>query len=340
MNYSCGYVPPYILENMARAGIEEALSSIEQSNGQRETRNENVAAMAALTIPPAGKAGREIWDCQHKNQQKVKFVRGEGDAATGDESVKNTYDFSGVVRKYYKDVLGRDSIDNLGMNLVLNVHYGVKYQNAFWDGNEMVFGDGDGNIFINFDKSLDVVAHELAHGVTQHNANLVYKGQSGALNEHFSDVFGTAITQWANKETAQTADWLVGDEIMGPELFGESLRSMIEPGTAYDNPLMGKDPQPNHMDRYFTGPGDNYGVHINSGIPNKAFYLVSMKIGTDKAALIWYHALQNLWSTALFNDAVKVIARSAQILIKDGTVPPGSTQVVRAAFKAVGLPTP
>jgi Zn-dependent metalloprotease len=226
------------------------------------------------------------------------------------------------------------------MNLVLNVHYGVKYQNAFWDGSEMVFGDGDGKIFINFDKSLDVVAHELTHGVTQYNANLVYKGQSGALNEHFSDVFGTAITQWANKETAQTADWLIGDEIMGPELFGEALRSMIEPGTAYDNPLMGKDPQPNHMAHYYTGSGDNYGVHINSGIPNKAFYLVSMKIGTDKAALIWYHALQNLWATALFNDAVNVIARSAQILIKDGSVPPGSTQVVRAAFRAVGLPAP
>jgi Zn-dependent metalloprotease len=114
---------------------------------------------------------------------------------------------------------------------------------------------------------------------------------------------------------------------------------MKEPGTAYDNDLMGKDSQPAHMKDYFTGSADNYGVHINSGIPNKAFYLVAMDIGTDKAGLIWYTALQKLWSTANFNDAVHVIVNSARDLVKNGNVPNGSPQKVRAAFKAVGLPT-
>ena len=215
----------------------------------------------------------------------------------------------------------------------------MDYNKAFWDGDELTFGDGDGTIFVNFTKSLDVVAHEFAHGVTQFTADLDYYSQSGALNESFSDVFGSAITQHVLGQDAGNADWLIGNEIMGPDLYGESLRSMSAPGTAYDNSILGKDPQPDHMDNYYSGTGDNQGVHINSGIPNKAFYLVSRTIGTDMATLIWYHALRNLWATAVFNDAVEVIAESARILTKNGEVPLGSTQSVRAAFKSVGLPT-
>jgi Zn-dependent metalloprotease len=175
--------------------------------------------------------------------------------------------------------------------------------------------------------------------VTEYTANLVYRSQSGALNEHFSDVFGTAITQYHLGQSAGEADWLIGDEIMGPELYGEALRSMREPGTAYDNSLLGKDPQPAHMKDYFTGPEDNQGVHTNSGIPNKAFYLTAMELGTDKATLIWYTALQKLWTTANFNDAVQVIVESARLLVKDNQVPRGATQIVRSAFKSVGLPS-
>lgn len=183
-----------------------------------------------------------------------------------------------------------------------------------------------------------MLAHEFGHGVTEYTANLEYMGQSGALNEHFSDVFGTAITQHHFKQKAHEADWLMGDEIMGPELFGEALRSMKEPGTAYDHKLMGRDLQPAHMKDFYTGSDDNGGVHINSGIPNKAFYLVSEVIGTNNAALIWYAALQRLWSTAKFNDAVSVIVEAARLLNKSKQVPLGSPQLVRAAFKEVGLP--
>ena len=209
--------------------------------------------------------------------------------------------------------------------------------NAFWEDGKMTFGDGDQNIFISFANSKDVIGHELTHGVTEHTANLIYQGQSGALNEHFSDVLGTAIKQHSNGQTAHDADWLIGNDIMGAKLFGEALRSIKAPGTAYDNSLMGKDRQPAHMKDFYAGPDDHQGVHINSGIPNKAFYLVAMEIGTDKTAQIWYHGLQNLRANAYFKDAVQVLVRSAQILTKSGDVPLGTTQTVRAAFKEVGL---
>lgn len=202
----------------------------------------------------------------------------------------------------------------------------------------MTFGDGDGVIFIGFARSLDVVAHELAHGVTQFTSGLIYRNQSGALNEHFSDVFGTAITQWANGETAANADWLIGDEIMGPQLYGEALRSMRHPGTAYDNDILGTDPQPAHYDDRYQGRADNGGVHINSGIPNRAFYLAATEMGsTLDATRIWYHALHHLAPDATFAQAAKQVADSARILVKAGSVPKGATQIVRGAWDAVGV---
>lgn len=175
--------------------------------------------------------------------------------------------------------------------------------------------------------------------MTQFTAGLEYFSQSGALNEHFSDVFGSAIQQYAKKQDAGEADWLIGNEIMGPSLYGELLRYMGEPGMAYDNDLLGKDPQPNHMRDYYDGPDDNQGVHINSGIPNKAFYLTALTIGTDEAALTWYRGPLKLWPTATFNHAVEALVTASQELRRDGKVQPGATQAIRSAFREVGLPT-
>jgi Zn-dependent metalloprotease len=333
------FVPPKVLESLARAGIGDARASIQQSKLLRAKRSAKVVDLVRFTAAATpGAAARQAYDCQNTWDLRVKLVRGENDGPTSDDDVNQIFDFAGTTRNYFKKVLDRNSIDNLGMDLILNVHYGVNYMNAFWDGDEMVFGDGDGKIFVSFVKSLDVVAHELAHGVTQFTADLEYFGQSGALNEHFSDVFGSAITQYALKQKAEDADWLIGNEIMGADLYGEALRSMKAPGTAYDNPLLGKDPQPDHMKDYYSGQDDNQGVHINSGIPNKVFTLVALEIGTENAAKIWYTALRKLWTTANFNDAFDVIVEVTRILVRDGQVPLGSTQTVRAAFKEVGLP--
>lgn len=334
----CEFIPPIVLENLARADVEEARLSISQSESDRAERTSTEVSMETLMgIAPPGQGPRKIYDCQNKWEKRVSLARDEGDPATADDSVDNAYEFAGNVGDYVKNVLNRISWDGIGSDIIVNVHYGVKYMNAFWDGDELTFGEGNGTIFTDFSKSLDVIAHEFSHGIVQTTANLNYFSQSGALNEHFADVFGSVVTQHVLGQNADDADWLIGDEIMGPELYGEALRSMRAPGTAYDNPLMGKDSQPDHMDDYYAGPADNQGVHRNSGIPNKAFYLASKEIGTDNAVLVWYHALQNLWATANFNDAVTRIANSARVLVKNGDVPLGTTQVVRAAFKEVGL---
>jgi Zn-dependent metalloprotease len=335
----CMFIPPFVLENLAAAGVDAAPLSSQQSALSRKKRKNRVKEMREfVSLAPVGKAAREVYDCQHKWEQRVKLVRKERGRITGDASADKAYDHAGIVRDYFKEVLDRNSIDDAKMDLILNVHHGENYMNAFWDGDEMTFGDGDGKIFVDFARSLDVVAHELAHGVTQWEANLEYDGQSGALNEHFSDVFGTVITQHFEGQTADTADWLIGDEIMGPTLKGEALRSMSNPGTAFDNALMGRDRQPAHMKDYYHFPDDNHGVHINSGIPNRAFYLAAMDIGTDKAGLIWYAALQKFSPTTIFNVAVRTIVRTAGDLADSGDVPKGSPQVIRGAFKSVGLP--
>ncbi len=335
----CMFVPPYVLDFLAKTGRPNAKSTIQQSKLSLANRNNKAIPMNVLAgIAPPGQGPRKVYDCRHEWEQRNNLARDEGGPATADEALNKAYDFSGKVRDYWNKALNRNSIDNAGMDIIINVHFGVEYGNAFWDGDDVTLGDGDGIIFVNFAKSLDVVAHELAHGVTQYTANFDYYSQPGALHEHFSDVFGSVVKQFAYGQTAQNADWLIGNEIMGPELYGEALRSMKAPGTAYDNPIIGKDPQPDSMKDYYMGYDDNQGVHINSGIPNKAFYLTAMEIGSDKAALIWYHALQRLWSSAVFNDAVQTIVDSARILMKDGQVPINSAQVIRSAFKAVGLP--
>jgi hypothetical protein len=158
----------------------------------------------------------------------------------------------------------------------------------------MVFGDGDGEIFGDFTASLDVIGHELTHGVTEHTANLAYSGESGALNESVSDVFGVLVAQFSRGEDAASADWLVGQELLLPGVKGTALRSMLRPGTAYDDPRLGKDPQPDSMDGYVQTTSDNGGVHINSGIPNRAFAEAAVAVG-GKAWLtvgpVWYDVL-------------------------------------------------
>ena len=188
----------------------------------------------------------------------------------------------------------------------------------------MVFGDGDGELFNRFTIALDVIGHELAHGVTEDEAGLVYMFQPGALNEHLSDVFGSLVKQKALGQTADQADWLIGAGLLAKGSNGEALRSMKAPGTAYDDPVLGKDPQPDHMDQFVETMQDNGGVHINSGIPNKAFYLAATSIGGhawEKAGRIWYETLRDprLTSEAKFVQFAYLSASVAGRLYGDGS---------------------
>ena len=345
----CQFVPPYVIDKLIQARPANiritAQTTAHQSTDNRASRlvrertRHHLAGSVSLDrgmSEAAGEPAREVFDCRQQWEKRVRIARRENTGPSGDVDVDSAYCFAGAALEFLKNEFGRNSIDDQGMDVSLNVHFGVNYMNAFWDGEEMVFGDGD--IFVGFARSPDVMAHELGHGVTQFTANLRYFGQSGALNEHFSDVLGTVVTQFYHGETARSADWLIGDEVMGPNLRGQALRSMRSPGTAYDNPLMGTDPQPAHMDHYYDGLADNQGVHINSGIPNRAFYLVATELDdTFAAGRLWYRALQRLTPRANFAVAAEILVNTAQRMTSEGNLPAGSAQIVSAAFSEVGI---
>ena len=194
----------------------------------------------------------------------------------------------------FAEVLERDSHDDAGAPVLLTVHYGSDYNNAFWDGTQLVFGDGDGKVFERFTKPVDVLAHEFSHAVVEHTAGLVYRGQSGALNESVADVFASCLKQRLLGQDAGDGDWLIGEGIFTPRIRARALRDMAAPGTAYDDPELGTDPQVGHMDDYVETTADNGGVHLHSGIPNKAFQLAAVAVGgraVEGAGRIWYDAL-------------------------------------------------
>ncbi|WP_235608574.1 M4 family metallopeptidase, partial [Frankia casuarinae] len=266
-------VPPHILERIVRNGTEEqrsrALSTLLQDTSHRTIRVHNALMRStrrgAVPPRPAPETGprRTVSDAGGTEILPGAMVREEGGAAIDDAAVNEAYDGLGSTFAFYSDVLGRSSIDDEGMALLATVHYGDHYENAFWNGRQMVFGDGDGELFKRFTASLDIIGHELTHGVTEDEAALMYVNQSGALNESISDVFGSLVKQYVRGQTAEQADWLIGDELLTDAVQGVALRSMKAPGTAYDDPVLGDDIQPDHMDRYVRMTADNGGVHIN-----------------------------------------------------------------------------
>src|SRR6478752_9492384 len=299
----CTIVPPYILEALAASGepvvaanAREALRQDELLRASRRTPTARPTGRRAPRREDAPKAHgtgphRTIFDAKGTQTTPGTRVRAEGAAPTGDVAVNEAYDGLGATWELWSTAYSRDSLDGKGMPLLATVHYGRNYDNAFWDGSQMVFGDGDGVVFERFTQSLDVIGHELAHGVTEHTAGLLYQGQSGALNESISDVFGVLVKQKALGQSAAQADWLVGAGLLNPSVKGRALRDMRNPGTAYDDPRLGKDPQPADMAHYVDTQDDNGGVHINSGIPNRAFALAALAIGGnawEDAGHVWY----------------------------------------------------
>jgi len=303
-------LPPHILREIARNGNaaqrDAALDALALDGTLRAQRIMQsflpmVSQPTVMGEPPH--AHRTIYTANNTQGLPGTLVRAEGQPAGSDQEVNEAYDGLGETFNFYLEIYQRNSIDDHGLPLVATVHYDRRYDNAFWNGEQMVFGDGDGTIFNRFTISLDVIGHELTHGVTGSEVNLRYLRQSGALNESISDVFGSLIKQYALKQTASEADWLIGAGLLKVE--GQALRSMKAPGTAYDNKLMGKDPQPADMAHYVQTMQDNGGVHINSGIPNRAFFLVASALGGnawEKAGQIWYDTIRDksLKSTASF----------------------------------------
>ena len=326
-NPVCGIIPPHMAEKILENGTPEQKQRAEaylrvagQIRGQRQTLSELTRRAGA----EEGERVRKVYDAGNGSELPGNLVRSEGEEPIGDEAVDEAYVGSGATYDLYAGVFGRNSIDNRGMELLSTVHFMEGYDNAFWNGEQMVYGDGDEDlpeqerIFNRFTIAIDIIAHELTHGVTQYEANLVYRNQAGALNESFSDVFGSLVKQQVFGHRADEADWLIGSGLFTDQVNALGIRSMKAPGSAYDDPLLGRDPQPGHMSDYVDTPADNGGVHINSGIPNKAFYGVAVELGGyawEKAGLIWYRTLcDELESNSDFQAAADSTYRVAERL--------------------------
>lgn len=347
----CSIIPPHILSKLAEAEDPElsgpARRTLEADDSHRSRRRTAVAATVRDTGGVSGPADpaprtpkRTIYDAGHGTQLPGTKVRAEGAQPGKDATVNRAYAGLGATFELYLKAYGRYSIDGKGLALDASVHYDRKYNNAFWDGSQMVFGDGDGQIFLDFTIPVDVIGHELTHGVTQYTANLAYSGQSGALNESVSDVFGSLIKQYALGQTADRADWLIGAGLLAPRVSGVALRSMKAPGTAYDDDVLGKDPQPGTMKGFVRTTDDNGGVHVNSGIPNHAFYLLADALGGkawERAGQIWYDTLTggDLPADASFADFARLTVKAAQARFGSGD----EQEAVTKAWSTVGVPT-
>ncbi|MEU5438992.1 M4 family metallopeptidase [Streptomyces sp. NPDC020719] len=342
----CTIVPPHVFDRLLGAEdpalCESARRTLVADAAQRTSRRVTTVLGAPAVAPPQGAAAdqphRTVCDARHGTALPGTAVRHESDKPVQDATVNRAFDGLGATFDLYLKAYGRNSIDGAGMPLDATVHFDNQYDNAFWNGSQMVFGDGDGRIFLDFTLPVDVIGHELTHGVTQHTANLTYFGQPGALNESMSDVFGSLIKQYTLDQDAQDADWLIGQGLLAPGVTGTALRSMKAPGTAYDDHVLGKDPQPATMQNYVTTGRDNGGVHINSGIPNHAFYLVAEALGGkawERAGQIWYDVLTGgeLGKQAMFTDFARLTVAAAQGRYGDGE----EHQAVLKAWSQVGV---
>ena len=342
-------LPPDVLDNISkngsseqRAAAQETLSTDQTIRLMRATSDAMLGGVKrGFSLATPGQKARTIFNAHNTQNLPGDVVRNEGGKPTGEPATDEAYDGLGATFDLYWKVFERNSIDDEGLHLNATVHFGVKYDNAFWNGERMVFGDGDGQLFNRFTISVDVIGHELTHGVTQDEAQLVYFLQPGALNESMSDVFGSLVKQYALKQTAKKADWLIGAGLLAKGVNGVALRSMKAPGTAYDDKVLGKDPQPAHMKNYVRTLKDNGGVHINSGIPNHAFYLLAINLSghaLEKAGRIWYDTLRDpsLRPTSGFTSFAKRTALNASRLYGEKSV---EKKAVIDAWNQVGIKT-
>jgi Zn-dependent metalloprotease len=340
-------IPPHMAEKIIENGtpkqIKKAMDNFKMS-GQLRGQRQSLAEIATKARTAINGKNRVVYDVKNGSNLPGTLVRSEGGVPTGDLASDEAYDGAGATYDLYHEIFERNAIDNMGIQMISIVHYLQGYDNAFWDGEKMVYGDGDEDLpvaerlFNRFTIAIDIIGHELTHGVTQYEANLVYQGQPGALNESFSDVFGSLVKQRIKNQTATQADWLIGEGLFTSNVNGQAIRSMKDPGSAYNDPLLGKDPQPGHMNKYVNTTSDHGGVHINSGIPNKAFYNVATELGGfawEKAGKIWYVTLRDkLKQLSDFQAAAKLTFETAGELFGKNSV---EQKAVQNGWEKVGI---
>jgi Zn-dependent metalloprotease len=334
------FIPPYISEKLMQSKdnktVQQAVSNLQETSKLRSQRDflsglkgEHLAFINLASKSKKATLNMEVYTLKHGTDTNTATLVWKNGKATGkpDKDANNVISAGSATWDFYYSIFGRNSVDNLGYLLRHYVHYSKKYDNAMWDGSEMVYGDGDGKIFGSFTSDADVIGHELTHGVTQYESKLQYHNQSGALNESLSDVFGIMVKQRMLNQDVKTANWLIGENVLLGDKY--ALRSMKAPGTAFVNhPDLGTDPQPATMDKFVKLPdtqnGDWGGVHYNSGITNFAFYVAAFNIGGyawEKTGQIWYKAVTagNLKSTANFSDLKAQTIKQAEKLYGVGS---------------------
>lgn len=285
-NHRC-FMPPHF---EAKIGGEK---SQKKTQKLKETRRElQVHRIGLEKLAPSVQKNPKIYLYTAQNRKTLPGESVPSPKNSRDTSVKNAYNGAKLTVDFFKDVYGRNSIDNRGMDVISTVHFGKRYPNAYWNGEQMVYGDGNGE-YVSFTSDIDVIGHEITHGVTDNStADFEYEGQSGALNESVSDIFGSQIKQYSTKQDVNQADWLIGDFVIKDQPSGkkQALRTMKDE-LAYDDARLGKDDQPKRMSGFLKLPNDddhdNGGVHSNSGIPNHWFYLLSMELGKKRTVYSW-----------------------------------------------------
>ena len=336
---TCSIVPPNVLKRFARdkrlsararKAFAEAVRYDKQWRRLRAVHTDLSAASLDLERGAAPASPQiAVFNCKHGTTLPGVAVRAPGNDATS----KRAFAETAAVAAFYEQLFGRNSVDDAGKTLMSSVHFSVRYNNAFWNGTQMVYGDGDGDIFVDFTKASDVIGHELTHGVTQFSAQLDYSDEPGGLNESVSDVFGSMFKQWRRDETVDKADWLIGKEIVGRGAKArgfECLRDMSSPAAKHCLA-----PQPTHFSEFRSGMDP----HESSGIPNLAFYNAAMGIGGhswQKAGRIWYQALTGFGPQP--NMTMKAFAQTTRKVAKT-LFPrdPSTFAAVDRAWKVVGL---
>ena len=298
MSCTCFIVPA---DTLKKLGLDKKLSAVTRkalddsariSAEIRKLRDQaNALSITAMALSAGPKTLTKtpsitVYDCKHTPTRPGTPVPKPG--TSGDATAKRTVKETTLVAKFYKQVFKRNSIDNAGMTMMSSVHFGVKYNNAMWNGSQMVYGDGDTQLFVDFTKGNDVIGHELTHGVTQHSLQLVYAGDAGGLNESISDCFGSMFRQWQGKQNVNKADWLIGHDILGPAAKAKGytcLRDMASPAASHCLA-----PQPTNYKQVTPGMDPHY----SSGPPNLAFCLACKGVGGyswEKVGQVWYRSL-------------------------------------------------
>lgn len=366
VDYICAFIPQPILEHIETAeGIDQETrlsvrSTIEASKEtvkEREDvadgdKNPHEPDLPGETSNKQSKAGPQrhriethfqsaivnVYDGLNSDYTHLPgpLLRQYGQGPVADGMANECYDAMNLAQAFFRDVYGWDSLDDKNIPLVATVHYGWNVANAFFFSKykQMVYGNGNPHMY-GFARSYDVIGHELTHGIIQFSSGMVYKGMSGALNEHCADVFGALLEQYVQKQTADQADWLLAQDVLFPETPTIAMRSLKAPGTAYDDPRVGKDTQPSHMKNYLNTAADNGGVHTNSGIPNHAFYLAATRQGGyawERAGKTWFAAMTSSESNPTFYTFARRTIEEAKKFNDDNWV-----AIVQASWYDVGV---